>query len=84
MATLLVVPVLAAAWFARQNHFEWMFNPLAAPAYARAGEVDYVGDEDMVLAVERGGERVAYPVRLLAYHHLVADTVGGVPVIATY
>src|SRR5215813_9454575 len=23
-----------AAWFARQNHFEWMFHPLPSPAYA--------------------------------------------------
>jgi hypothetical protein len=38
----------------------------------------------MVLAVERGGERVAYPVLLMAYHHLAADTVGGVSVVATY
>ena len=30
------------------------------------------------------GERVAYPVRLMGYHHLVADTVGGVPLVATY
>src|ERR1043166_7188046 len=26
---LVLVPVFAATWFARQNHFEWMFNPLA-------------------------------------------------------
>ena len=81
---LLLVPVLASVWAARQNVYEVMFNPLEAPAYARAGEAEFVGDEDMVLAVERGGERVAYPVRLMAYHHLVADTVGGVPVVATY
>jgi hypothetical protein len=81
---VVLVPVAVSVWFARQNHFEWMFNPLAGATYARAGEVDYVGDEDMVLAVERGGEAVAYPVRLLAYHHIVADTVGGVPVAATY
>ena len=81
---VLLVPVAASVWASRQNVYEVMFNPLAAPAYARAGEVDYVSDEDMVLAVERGGERVAYPVRLMAYHHLVADTVGGVPLVATY
>ena len=84
LMVLLLLPVGASVWASRQNVYEVMFNPLAAPAYARAGEVDYVGDEDMVLAVERGGERVAYPVRLMAYHHLVADTVGGVPVVATY
>jgi hypothetical protein len=84
LMVLLLLPVGASVWASRQNIYEVMFNPLAAPAYARAGEVDYIGDEDMVLAVERGGERVAYPVRLMAYHHLVADTVGGVPLVATY
>ena len=81
---LLLVPVAGSVWAARQNVYEKMFNPLPAPAYARAEETDFVGDDEMVLAVERGGERVAYPVRLVASHHLVADTVGGVPVVATY
>ncbi|MDT7690553.1 MAG: hypothetical protein QOE46_3312 [Acidobacteriota bacterium] len=81
---LLLVPVAASVWFARQNVYEWMFNPLARAAYAAPVEADYVGDDDMVLAVERGGERVAYPVRLMAYHHVVADKVGGVPVAVTY
>jgi len=84
LMVLLLLPAAATVWAARQNVFEMMFPPLASPAYARAAEVDYVGDEEMVLAVERGGERVAYPVRLVASHHLVADTVGGVPVVATY
>ena len=84
LMVLLLLPVGATVWASRQNIYEVMFNPLAAAAYARAGEVDYIGDEDMVLAVERAGERVAYPVRLMAYHHLVADTVGGVPLVSTY
>jgi hypothetical protein len=84
LSVLLLVPVGASVWAARQNLFEWMFRPLEGAAYARAAEADFVGGDDMVLAVERGGERVAYPVRLLAYHHLVADTVGGVPLVATY
>lgn len=84
LMVLLLLPTAATIWASRQNVYELMFNPLASPAYARAGEVDYISDEDMVLAVERGGERVAYPVRLMAYHHLVADTVGGVPLVATY
>ena len=43
-------------WFARQNHFEWMFNPLPDPTYAPATLVDFVDDRDMVVAVEIGGE----------------------------
>ena len=81
---LLLVPVLAAAWFARQNHFEWMFAPHANPAYASASEVDFVADDEMVLAIELNGDAVAYPIRQIAYHHIVQDTVGGVPVAATY
>ena len=82
---LLLAPVFASAWFARQNHFEWMFNPLRGAAYARADEAAaFVGDSDMVLTVERGNDAAAYPVRLMAYHHLVEDTVGGVPLVATY
>lgn len=81
---LLLVPVLAATWFARQNHFEWMFAPHSNPAYAGASEVDFVADDEMVLAIELNGDAVAYPIRQIAYHHVVQDTVGGVPVVATY
>lgn len=83
----LFVPLLlvfAFAWFARQNHFEWMFNPLAEAKYARVAETDFLADDEMVLAVNIGGEAVAYPVRLMAYHHVVADVVGGKPITATY
>jgi hypothetical protein len=84
LMVLPLLPIGASIWAARQNVFEMMFPALASPTYARAGVVDYVGDDEMVLAVERGGERVAYPVRLMAYHHIVADTAGGVPLVATY
>jgi len=84
LAVLLLVPAGASVWAARQNVYEWMFNPLEGASYAGTEEADFVSGDEMVLAVERGGERVAYPVRLLAYHHLVADRVGGVPLVATY
>jgi hypothetical protein len=79
-----VLPLLAATWFARQNHFEWMFNPLANAAYAKTNEAGFVADKDMVLAVDQNGEAVAYPVRLMAYHHIVQDVVGGTSIVATY
>ena len=75
---------LTSTWFARQNHFEWMFNPLINAAYAKVDEASFVNDTDMVLAVENNGDAVAYPVRLLAYHHVVQDYVGGTPIVATY
>ena len=79
-----LVVILPCVWFARQNHFEWMFNPLAQAAFAKASEADFVADDDMVLAVKLNGEAVAYPVRQMAYHHIVQDVVGGQPITATY
>lgn len=76
--------VLACVWFARQNHFEWMFNPLGQTTFASASEVDFVADDDMVMAVKIGGEAVAYPIRQMGYHHVVQDVVGGQPITATY
>lgn len=81
---LLLLPLLAAGWFARQNHFEWMFNPLAHSSYVKAADASFVADSDMVLAVANNGEAVAYPTRLMAYHHVVQDVVGGTPIVATY
>lgn len=83
-AGALGVLVLGAAWFARQNYFEWMFRPLADARFVRAGAADFVRPDDLVLAVRLGEEAVAYPVPQLAYHHLVEDLVGGVPIVATY
>ena len=84
LLVLLLLPALAATWLARQNHFEWMFNPLPNPAYAKSADAGFITDEDRVLSVTINGESVAYPVRLMAYHHLVEDTVGGTPIVATY
>jgi hypothetical protein len=81
---VLLLPVFAATWLARQNHFEWMFNPLPNPAYAQANDASFVNNDDRVLAVALSGEAVAYPIRIMAYHHLVQDTVGGTPIVATY
>ncbi len=38
----------------------------------------------MVLAIEVGGEARAYPVDLVAYHHIVNDELNGQPLAATY
>jgi hypothetical protein len=81
---VLMLPLFAATWMARQNHFEWIFRPHASIAYSTVPDASFVGENDMVLAVKNNGEAVAYPVRLMAYHHLVQDVVGGTPIVATY
>ena len=79
-----VLIALVAFWFAQQNHFEWMFNPLPQAAFVKASEASFVAGDDKVITVEVNGEAVAYPVRQIAYHHVVQNEVGGVPIVATY
>lgn len=81
---LAVLVTLLPLWFARQNHFEWMFKPIAQSGYVAASDASFLGDNDMVMGVEINDEKVAYPVRALAYHHVVLDTVGRKPIVATY
>lgn len=83
----LILPIIIVGfsiWFAQQNHFLWMFNPLTNSTYAKVSEVNFVKDDEMVMAVNVNGESVAYPVLQMAYHHVVQDVVGGQPITATY
>ena len=60
------------------------FVPLDDPILLQASEATYLPDEDLVLGLEMMGEARAYPVRMMTYHHIVNDTVGGRPVLITY
>lgn len=75
---------LAPAWFVRQNHFEWRFAPLGEVAYAAASEATFLTDAEMVMGLQRGAAAVAFPVRQLAYHHVVNTEIADEPVVATY
>jgi hypothetical protein len=61
-----------------------MFHPLASADYSKASDAGFVADTDIVMAVDNNGEATAYPVRQMAYHHVVQDVVGGTPIVATY
>jgi len=76
--------LLAAAVMARQNHFEWIFHPMPQPGYVAVAKTTHVKDSDMVLGIQIIGESRAYPVGVMAYHHLVNDVVAGQPLVVTY
>jgi hypothetical protein len=54
------------------------------PRFLRAGNVNFLRDQEPVIAVNVGGEDRAYPIRILIWHEIVNDTVGGIPVAVTY
>jgi hypothetical protein len=74
----------ASAFLARQNHFGWMFRPLPQPRFVEAAQATHLEAADLVLGVAAGGQAKAYPVRMMAYHHVLNDLVGGEPVVVTY
>jgi hypothetical protein len=72
-----------AAWLSRINVYELLFHPNSYPSFSAASESKLDGDEK-VIAVKIGGVGRAYPIRSMSYHHIVNDTLGGVPIVATY
>jgi Protein of unknown function (DUF3179) len=56
----------------------------AKPLLVPADEVKGLRDSDQVLGVTIGGESRAYPIAFLSWHEIVNDTVGGVPLAATW
>jgi len=54
------------------------------PPIIRASQADFLKPPDRVIGLALGGQARAYPLRVLNWHEVVNDTVGGVPVAVTY
>ena len=54
------------------------------PRFLPADEADFLDPEDPVLGVWHGGEARAYPVKILDWHEIVNDRIGGTPIAVTY
>ena len=82
-AGVTVLCVFLCTALSRVNVYERMFHPLGTPTFSAAKETKLDGDEK-VLAVRIHESARAYPIRSIAYHHIVNDTLAGVPLAATY
>lgn len=58
--------------------------PLKNPKTISADDATYLADSDIVFGVEFGGQARAYPKRILAWHEMVKDVVGGRPINGVY
>lgn len=50
----------------------------------RRGRWKYLVETDLVLGIVAGNRARAYPLRALAWHEAVNDTLGGVPIVVVY
>jgi len=81
IVTLLLAGV--GAYLSRVNVYELMFHPLGPPQFQSAKD-SRIDKDDMLIAVRLNGVSRAYPIREMAYHHVVNDTVAGEPIVSTY
>jgi len=58
--------------------------PLDMPEMIKAAEASYLADDDLVFGVELNGDARAYPLRIMGWHEMMNDTVGGVPLALAY
>ena len=82
-AVLLAIAIIGCIFLSRINVYERMFNPLTKPIFTAATDTRLDGGEQ-VLAIKVDGTARAYPIRVISYHHIVNDVVGGFPIVATY
>lgn len=54
------------------------------PAFVNAKDAGFLKSKDRVLGIEVNGVTRAYPIRILNYHEIVNDIVGGEAVVITY
>jgi hypothetical protein len=60
-----------------------MFHPVDSATFESAS-TSKLGSSEMILAVRYGADARAYPIREMAYHHILNDVVAGVPIAVTY
>ncbi len=58
--------------------------PLRNPEMISATQARYLNNNDVVFGIEINGDVRAYPKRILAWHEMFVDTVGGIPVTGVY
>lgn len=58
--------------------------PSRVDAWNEENRGKYLVDEDPVIGVVSGGEARAYPLRVLNWHEIANDTLGGRPIAVTY
>ena len=54
------------------------------PKYVPVAEISDIGELEPVITVTLNGEMRAYPVRILIWHEIANDTLGGIPIAVTF
>jgi len=58
--------------------------PLRQPEMLGANDADYLDDDHVVFGIVVNGEAHAYPKRILAWHEMFVNTIGGIEIAGVY
>ncbi|MEO0772378.1 MAG: DUF3179 domain-containing protein [Pseudomonadota bacterium] len=87
---LFPTPVDPAAMRIRFEEITWggaLFDdipPLDNPKRIAAKDADYLLEDDLVFGIEINGDARAYPLRIMGWHEMFNEVIGGVPVALAY
>lgn len=54
------------------------------PKFLQPDEAGFLNNSDDVIGIRVGNEARAYPIKILNWHEVVNDTIGGVPIVVTF
>ena len=57
---------------------------LTNPTHVAPSEADYITEQELVFGIEINGDARAYPLRIMDWHEMFNDVIGGVPVALAY
>ena len=57
---------------------------ISEPRFLDGSDADYLGDDDLVMAVSYDGVNRAYPIRILDRHEIVNDVIADIPIAITF
>lgn len=86
LAAVVLVTAGVAAWFLflRERLGPPPFEALDAPQFVSAAQADFLDEADRVLGVSGAGVAKAYPVPVVAWHHIIHDRLGDLPILPTW
>lgn len=58
--------------------------PLRSPRMLDTDDAKYLNNSDVVFGISINGDHRAYPKRILAWHEMFVDEVGGIPIAGVY
>ncbi len=81
---ILLAVTLSCAVLSQMNLLEWVFPAARGAETASIAAFHDIRDSDMVIGVSIDGRSRAYPVRYLAFHHMLNDRLGSTALLPTY